>query len=222
MKLQRFTICFFLLLLVAAGAFAQGTTGALTGSVTQAGSNLPGVTVTISSPALQGTRTTVTNEQGDYNFPAITPGKYKVTFSLSGLNDVVKNTQVNLVETTRLDADMKMSAVTEAITVTANQTTVMETPQVQTNYKQATVNQLPTGRQPFQQAALSPGVTNGVNGNSISGAMSYDNLYLVNGAVVNENLRGQPHQLYIEDAIQETTVLTGGISAEFGRFTGGV
>jgi hypothetical protein len=52
--------------------------------------------------------------------------------------------------------------------------------------------------------------------------MSYDNLYLVNGAVVNENLRGQPHALYIEDAIQETTVLTGGISAEFGRFTGGV
>src|SRR5216684_6108758 len=222
MKLQRFTICFFRLLLVAGGAFAQGTTGALTGTVSQAGANLPGVTVTIVSPNLQGTRTTVTNEQGNYSFASIPPGKYKVTFALSGLTDVVKNTQVNLVETTRLDADMKMSAVTEAITVTASQATVLETPQVQSNYKQTAVNQLPTGRQPFQQAALSPGVTNGVNGNSISGAMSYDNLYLVNGAVVNENLRGQTHQLYIEDAIQETTVLTGGISAEFGRFTGGV
>ena len=89
MKLQRFTICFFLLLLVAAGAFAQGTTGALTGTVTQAGANLPGVTVTIAAPTLQGTRTTVTNEQGDYNFPAIPPGPYKVTFSLSGLADTV-------------------------------------------------------------------------------------------------------------------------------------
>jgi hypothetical protein len=39
---------------------------------------------------------------------------------------------------------------------------------------------------------------------------------------VNENLRGQPHDLFIEDAIQETTVLTGAISAEYGRFTGGV
>ena len=222
MKLQRFTICFFLLLLVAAGAFAQGTTGALTGTVSQAGASLPGVTVTIASPVLQGTRTTVTNGEGDYNFSAIPPGPYKVTFSLSGLTDVVKNAQVNLVETTRLDADMKMSAVAEAITVTANQATVMETPQVQTNYKQETVNRLPMGRSPIAQTALSPGVTNGVNGNTISGAMSYDNLYLVNGAVVNENLRGQPHALYIEDAIQETTVLTGGISAEFGRFTGGV
>ena len=52
--------------------------------------------------------------------------------------------------------------------------------------------------------------------------MSFDNLFLVNGVVVNENLRGQPHDLYIEDAIQETTILTGGISAEYGRFTGGV
>lgn len=222
MKLQRFTICFFLLLLVAAGAFAQGTTGALTGTVTQAGTNLPGVTVTISSPTLQGTRTTVTNENGDYNFSAIPPGQYKVTYSLSGMTDVVKNTSVNLVETTRMDADMKMSAVAEAITVTANQTTVMETPQIESNYKQATINRLPIARNPVAQSSLSPGITTGINGNSISGAMTYDNLYLVNGAVVNENLRGQAQSLYIEDAIQETTVLTGGISAEFGRFTGGV
>jgi hypothetical protein len=222
MKMQRFTICFFLLLLVAAGAFAQGTTGALSGTVTQSGAGLPGVTVTISSPALQGTRTTVSNESGAYTFSAIPPGDYKVTFSLSGLQDVNKTARVNLVETTRLEADMKLAAVTEAITVTANQATVMETPQIQTNYKQATINQLPTGRNPAAQASLSPGVTAGINGNTISGAMSYDNLYLVNGAVVNENLRGQPHALYIEDAIQETTVLTGGISAEFGRFTGGV
>ena len=222
MKLQRFTICFFLLLLVAAGAFAQGTTGALTGTVTQAGANLPGVTVTVSSPALQGTRTSVTNENGDYNFSALPPGAYKITFSLSGLTDVTKNAQVNLLETKRLDADMKMSAVAEAITVTANQATVMETPQVETNYKQETVNRLPMARNPTAQANLAPGVTAGVSGPTISGAMSYDNLYLVNGAVVNENLRGQTHALYIEDAIQETTVLTGGVSAEFGRFTGGV
>ena len=222
MKLQRFTICFFLLLLIAAGAFAQGTTGALTGTVSQAGSNLPGVTVSISSPTMQGARTTVTNENGEYNFSALPPGSYKVTFSLSGLTDVVKNAQVNIIETTRLDADMKMSAVAEAITVTANQATVMETPQVETNYKQATINRLPINRNPTAQANLTAGVTPGVNGPTISGAMSYDNLYLVNGAVVNENLRGQTHALYIEDAIQETTVLTGGVSAEFGRFTGGI
>src|SRR5207253_10962640 len=72
--------------------------------------------------------------------------------------------------------------------------------------------------------SLAPGTTqSGPNqATTISGAPSFENLFLVDGATVNENLRGQPHDLFIEDAIQETTVLTGGISAEFGRFTGGV
>ena len=53
--------------------------------------------------------------------------------------------------------------------------------------------------------------------------MSFDNLYLVNGVTVNENLRGQAQQnLVIEDAIEETTIASGGVSAEFGRFGGGV
>jgi hypothetical protein len=57
---------------------------------------------------------------------------------------------------------------------------------------------------------------------SIAGSMSYENLFLINGVTVSENLRGQPYDLYIEDAIQETTVATAGISAEYGRFGGGV
>jgi hypothetical protein len=40
--------------------------------------------------------------------------------------------------------------------------------------------------------------------------------------VLNENLRGQPDSLFIEDAIQETTIISGGLPAEYGRFTGGV
>ena len=56
----------------------------------------------------------------------------------------------------------------------------------------------------------------------MSGAASFENLFLINGVVVNENVRGQALPLFIEDAIQETTVTTGAISAEFGRFSGGV
>jgi hypothetical protein len=56
----------------------------------------------------------------------------------------------------------------------------------------------------------------------IAGAQSYESLFLVNGVVVNENLRGQPLSLFIEDAIEETTTSVSGISAEYGRFAGGV
>ena len=44
----------------------------------------------------------------------------------------------------------------------------------------------------------------------------------VDGAVINDNIRGTPYNLFIEDAIQETTTSSSAISAEFGRFTGGV
>ena len=57
---------------------------------------------------------------------------------------------------------------------------------------------------------------------SISGSMSFENLFMINGVNVSENLRGQAYDLYIEDAIQETTVATAGVSAEYGRFGGGV
>src|SRR4029434_4426240 len=56
---------------------------------------------------------------------------------------------------------------------------------------------------------------------TINGSQSYENLFTLNGAVVTENLRGQPFTLYIEDALEETTVSSAGISAEFGRFEGG-
>src|SRR5207253_8197626 len=57
---------------------------------------------------------------------------------------------------------------------------------------------------------------------SVSGAASFETLFMVNGVSVNENLRGQPIPLYIEDAVQETTIATAGISAQYGRFGGGV
>ena len=56
----------------------------------------------------------------------------------------------------------------------------------------------------------------------IAGALSYEGLYLINGVNVNENLRQQARPLYVEDAVQETKVSTGNISAEYGRFQGGV
>ena len=57
---------------------------------------------------------------------------------------------------------------------------------------------------------LAPGVTDAGPNNqiTISGSHSFDNIYLVDGVVVNENLRGFPNPLYIEDAIQETTIKT--------------
>ena len=99
-----------------------------------------------------------------------------------------------------------------------------QTAQVATNFKQDLIASLPTNRDINAYLLLAPAVhPSGPNGAySIAGSASFDNLFLVNGVTVNENLRGQANDLYIEDAIQETTVATAGISAEYGRFSGGV
>jgi outer membrane receptor for ferrienterochelin and colicin len=223
MKLNRFLAVLATVLLIGIPAFAQ-TTANLTGTVTLGGNPLPGATVTISSPNLLGTRTAVTDANGNYNFGALPPGDYTVKFEMESMTTQTKTTRVGLATTARADADMKLTAVAEAITVTASAPAVLETTEVQTNMTQKLINDLPIARDLRGTVGLAPGVTNtGPGGNQvISGAPSFDNLYLIDGATVNENLRGQPHDLFIEDAIQETTVLTGAISAEYGRFTGGV
>jgi hypothetical protein len=216
----------FLLALLLAGTalFGQATTSTLVGTVTNDGKALPGVTVTVSSPALLGTRDTVTVANGDYFFPALPPGTYSVTFELEGMQTVTRKAALKLAETSRVDADLKVSKVAESITVTATSPSVLETTQVSTNLDAQLIEQLPIGRRIQDRVVLAPGVTQGgTNGQIvINGAQSFDNLYLVNGVVVNENVRGQPQAAVIEDAIQETTLLTGGVSAEYGRFTGGV
>jgi carboxypeptidase family protein/TonB-dependent receptor-like protein len=220
----RWLLASALLLLVCVTAFGQATTSALTGSVTTEGKPLPGVTVTITSPSLLGTRTSVTGPSGDYSFPSLPPGRYDVKFELEGMQTQTRRSELRLAETSRVDADLKVSAVAESITVTASAPSVLETPQVSTNLDAKLVESLPVGRRIQDRVTLAPGVqTSGTNGQIvINGAQSMDNLYLVNGVVINENVRGQPQAAVIEDAIQETTLLTGGVSAEYGRFTGGV
>jgi outer membrane receptor protein involved in Fe transport len=219
---SKLSILTAMLLLIAASAFGQGTTGQLQGTVTQDGTPLPGVTVTATSPNLQGERSTVTNEGGGYVLGGLPPGAYTVRFELSGLQTQTRQQHVGVAVNATLNMDMKVAAVSEAITVTASAPAVAETKEVQSNFSGELIEELPVARTVTAIAALSPGVVAGVNGPSISGGFSFDNLYTVNGAVIQENLRGQPHNLFIEDAIQETTVQVAGISAEFGNFTGGV
>jgi len=222
--IARFFAAGFILSFIAASAFAQ-TTASLTGQVTTDGKPLPGATVTIASPNLQGTRSAITGDNGGYQFSALPPGDYTVTFELAGLATVTKKARLELSQTARADADMKVTTVAEAITVTAAAPSVLETPQVATTITAKQVEALPVGRSPLAAALLSPGI----NGNtysasqfSISGSPGYDNLVMVNGVVVTENVRSQVQPVFVEDAVQETTTLTGAISAEYGRFTGGV
>src|SRR6058998_3007904 len=105
MRASRFLAVFALLALAAASAFAQGLTGSLSGVVTQGATVLPGVTVTATSPNLQGERTALTNEAGGFVFGALPPGDYRLRFELTGMNTLTKNVHVGIAQNARMDAE---------------------------------------------------------------------------------------------------------------------
>lgn len=209
-------------------ARAQGIqTGMITGIARDAGNLvLPGVTVTVSSPALQGTRTAVTDGNGRYVLRGLPPGTYQVTFEMSGMKTVHETVGVELGRTAEVNALLNLANVTETVTVTGETTpAALVTPSGGANFSYKEINVLPTARTLSGIAELSPGLTNNTPNTgqvTISGAFAYDNVFLIDGVDVNDNLFGTSNNLFIEDAIEETLVLTSGISAEYGRFSGGV
>ena len=79
MKSRPVWLVIVAMLLGASSAFAQMTQGRLTGTVTDSqGAVMPGVTVTVTSPALIGSQNTVTEANGRYLFPSLPSGIYNV------------------------------------------------------------------------------------------------------------------------------------------------
>src|SRR6266516_209879 len=86
----------FVVLVAIAGtalpALAQSpTSGSINGTVTDnSGGILPGVMVVATGPALIGKQDSVTNEKGQYRFPLLPPGEYKLVYELSGFGRVIR------------------------------------------------------------------------------------------------------------------------------------
>ncbi len=215
-------------LLTATMAFAQGVqTGTLQGTARDTdGLVLPGVTVSVTSPSLQGTRTTVTDDNGVYVLRGLPAGAYEVVFELTGFTTQTERTTVAVGSPSLVNATLNVGGLAETVSVTANPIESIVTSTAGTaNFKYMEVQTLPAGRTPQGIAQLSPALTtNTPNANqvTINGGFAYDNVFLIDGVDVNDNLFGTANNLFIEDAIEETQVLSSGISAEYGRFSGGV
>jgi hypothetical protein len=227
MNFRRVGIVFAATAIVASSAFAQGLqSGALGGRVTSEDRQpLPGVTVTVSSPALQGERTAVTDVNGVYSLPGLPPGTYAVRFELSSMRTADGRAEVVLGAIVTLDRELRIAPVTETIEVRANAPVPVTSPAGAANLRAPEINLLPVGRTPFLVAELTAGLTDNAPSRdqlTIGGGFGYDNVFLLNGVDVNDNVLGQANTLFIEEGIEEIQVLTSGISAEYGRFGGGV
>jgi hypothetical protein len=142
-------------------AAAQGVqTGELAGNVTSSdGQPLPGVTVSLVSPSLQGVRTTQTSPNGDYLFKHLPLGAYRVSFELSGFSKVERQEAVALGATIRANATLRVASVEESVTVVAESPSVIRDPQGGANIKAAEYDLLARNRDLEAVGELAPGLS---------------------------------------------------------------
>ena len=229
MSVQRFIAVVAILVVGSTSpAFSQGVqTGTVSGTLRSSdGQALPGVTVTAAAPELQGERVALSDANGVYFLRGLPPGTYLLNFSLQGFQAAGRSgIQIRSGGVLDVDVTLTIAGIAEQVTVSAAPPAPAAVPGVSATFTKAQVDGLPVGRRPFDVAELAPGVTTSVFNAAqltLGGSFGFDNVFMVNGVDVNDNVQGTWNNLFIEEAVQETTVLTHGISAEYGRFSGGV
>ena len=218
-------------LFIPTNLFAQTLPTGIAGVVKDSsGAVMPGVTVEASSDVLiEKVRTAVSDEHGEYKITDLRPGTYAVTFSLAGFS-TIRREDIELATgfTAKVDADMRVGALEETLTV-SGQSPVVD---VQNTSQTKVVSNemlfaLPLTKEMGGLAKVTVGVmipptAQDVGGNIdpmnaypvIHGGKTGDNRALLDGMQFNGE--GQGRGFYFNPAAaQEASVQLGGQTAEF-------
>ena len=214
-----------LIALGGAALYSQGTqTASMTGGIyDKNGAPIAGVTIRLTSPALQGVRVLQTDDKGRFIARLLPPGPYQVQLTKEGLQTVTSSATLLLGATFEPRYTMVPTGGVVVEVVAAYAAVDKTDVSSSTNYKLDQVDKLPSGRTMESVALLTPGVTSGVGGRvQVHGAMTSGNLMLVDGQNVEDNAYATRGVTVIPDAIEEAQIITGAISAEYGNVEGGV
>jgi hypothetical protein len=154
-------VVFAVVMVLVASATIYAQDGVINGRVTDpSGATLPGVTLSLTSGALLGARSVVTDEQGGYRFGLLPPGSYTVRYELPGFGTVVRErVAITAGFTATLNVTMDVGSVAETITVVGQSPIIDVTNAVvATTFTKELTNILPTGHDVFSVLAVTPGV----------------------------------------------------------------
>ena len=176
--LSRILVAFASMAVIPSALYAQASIAGVVKDTS--GAVLPGVTVETSSPALiEKTRSVVTDGTGQYKIVDLRPGTYTVTFTLPGFS-IVKREGIELTGsfTANVNADMRVGAVEETVTVTGETPIVdIQNTTQQRSIAHDVIDAIPTGRIAQNLGVLLPGVTiaaslsfTGVGGQDVGGS----------------------------------------------------
>lgn len=196
-------------------------TGSIEGKVTDdEGQPLPGVTITLSSPSLMGTRAAVTDDEGRYRFVALMPGTYAVEASLEGFITVKKeNIRLHLGTTLTVDITLKIAKIAEEVIVTgeAPLIDVKGSTTGKVNLPIEFLQNIPSARSMLGVLNLAPGTSNfsGFGGGEYS-----SNAYQLDGVDTSEVRWGGNWIPPDYNSTQEIQIVAMGAPAEYSHFTG--
>ncbi len=217
----------------AESARAQGFTATIRGTVTDAaGAVVPGATITVQNADKGWTRTTTTNESGDYVVTQLPVDTYTITAQMTGFKTEVRQGIVLQVgQEARIDFSLGVGRTEERVIIVAVAPLVQsENAMVGNVIDEQKVKELPlNGRIFWQLAQLAPNVFNPPQGSTlgfrggfnVAGNPEVNNNFILDGIDNNDETTAQPTHRPSIDGIREFKVLTGIYSAEYGRQSGG-
>ena len=233
----KFYALLSVLLLSASAVFSQGTTGEISGVVTDPNNAVvQGANVTATNLDTNLSRTATTGDDGIYAFQLLPPGRYRVSATASGFQETSVEAVVNITQTTAVNITLTVAGATvDPIDVIA------ETPVLQTETSQSgrvvtgeTIRQLPLPTRNFQQLlTLSPGAQSSVSNNtelgrgdatiSVNGQRTTSNSVRINGIDANSIGTNSTPNIAVPatDSLQEFVVQTSLYDASNGRNAGG-
>jgi hypothetical protein len=235
MLLRRIIVCLTLLSLVLNLALSQSVTGTFQGRVSDPGGAIViGAAITATHvPTGQVWRTT-TNASGEYFFPALPTGEFRLDADLPGFKRAVREgVTLELNQNARVDFTLEIGKVTEEVRVTA-EAALVDTRQAQLGgtVDERRVQDLPlNGRNVYDLVTILPGVSTVntgevLDGNGtqmvVNGNRSRANTFLLDGAFNNDTWRNQGNAAPNPDAVEQFRLITSNMNAEYGRSPGAV
>jgi len=223
-----------LLLAVIPATAQEATTGTILGTVVDPGGGpLPGATVTITSE--QGARTILTDEQGQFRFPYLTPGLYDLTAAHFGHTTAeAGDIEVRLLSRVRVEVVLTPGASEKIEVLGAAPLIDLSSATIGATISSALMAGIPLGRTFASALALAPHVVDGGidrSNPSIAGSSGLENTYMVDGMSIGNTGYGSAGSYSIVygslgtgvnyDYLKEVQVKTGGYEPEYGEALGG-
>jgi hypothetical protein len=221
---------------------AQSSTAEITGTITDtSGAAVPGVAVVVRNEETGVKRDASSNDAGSYTAPLLQPGRYSVAVQKQGFRPLTRTGIVLQVDqVARIDFALEVGSMAESLTVSAEAPILeQDSSSLGQVVDESKIQSIPlNGRSPFRLVQLTPSVVstpaaNGqfgdvpVNTNqdsdfSINGGQKHSTEVYVDGIPTTAGLFNSVTAIPSVDAAQEFKVESSNLSAEWGRFSGGV